>query len=288
MSMISRLSVPLRPRGLHFVLPLLVLLLVALPGLSRAADRARIEAFLNVTGFDVALDSIAFSAASAPQMLGMAPDAFGKDWERVTGEVFDTGVMRGIALDILEQTLDDGDLNHAVEFYASDLGQRLVEAENASHMIEDDSAKTAEGEAIIAGLVESGSERLELFKRMNRAIDSTGSSLRAIQEIQFRFLMAASAAGIVDLRMDTDELRGVLRQQESEMRIVLQRSALAGAAYTYRDFGEDDLLAYAEALETPQMARVYELLNAVQYEIMANRFEVLAGEMANLHPGQDI
>ena len=36
------------------------------------------------------------------------------------------------------------------------------------------------------------------------------------------------------------------------------------------------------------MQEVYELLNAVQYEIMANRFEVLAAKMANLHPGQDI
>ena len=236
----------------------------------------------------MALDSIAFSAASAPEMLGMAPDAFGADWERVTGEVFDTGVMRSIALDILEQTLDDGDLNHAVEFYASDLGQRLVEAENASHMMEDDSARIAEGESIVAGLVESGSDRVELFKRMNKAIDSTGSSLRAIQEIQFRFLMAASAAGIIDLQMDADELRAMLKQQEGQIRIALQRSALSGAAYTYRDFSDEDLTAYAEALEAPDMARVYELLNAVQYEIMANRFEVLAGEMAHLHPGQDI
>lgn len=286
--MLSRLAIPGRPEGLRLVLPLLALLLVIAPGITRGADRARIEAFLNVTGFDVALDSIAFSAASAPEMLGMAPDAFGADWERVTGEVFDTGVMRGIALDILEQTLEDGDLNHAVDFYASDLGQRLVEAENASHMMEDDSAKIAEGESIVADLVESGSDRVELFKRMNKAIDSTNSSLRAIQEIQFRFLMAASVAGIIDLRMDADELRGMLKQQEGQMRIALQRSALSGAAYTYRDFSDEDLLAYAEALETPEMARVYELLNAVQYEIMANRFEVLAGEMAHLHPGQDI
>jgi len=42
------------------------------------------------------------------------------------------------------------------------------------------------------------------------------------------------------------------------------------------------------ALEHPDMKLVYELLNAVQYEIMANRFEVLATRMADLHPPQDI
>ena len=123
---------------------------------ARAAERERIEAFLGTTGFDVALDSIAFASASAPEMLGLERGAFGADWERVADTVFDKQTMRRIALDILEQTLSDEALNHAVEFYASDLGQRLVEAENASHMIEDDTEKQAQGRALIADMVQQG------------------------------------------------------------------------------------------------------------------------------------
>ncbi len=36
------------------------------------------------------------------------------------------------------------------------------------------------------------------------------------------------------------------------------------------------------------MQEVYELLNAVQYHIMADRFEHLAGRMAGLQPAQDL
>ncbi len=36
------------------------------------------------------------------------------------------------------------------------------------------------------------------------------------------------------------------------------------------------------------MQEVYELLNAVQYEITANRFEELARRLADLTPAQDI
>jgi len=72
------------------------------------------------------------------------------------------------------------------------------------------------------------------------------------------------------------------------MRLEIQKSALAGSAYTYRDFSDGDIETYAEALEHPDMKQVYELLNAVQYEIMANRFEVLAVRMAEMHPSQDI
>jgi hypothetical protein len=262
------------------------LLLAAVP--LRAGDRERIEAFLQVTGFDVALDSIALSAGAAPRFLGLEPDDFGSDWARLTEEVFDTRVMRVIALDILEKTLDDAPLAHAAEFYTSDLGQRLVEAENLSHMIEDDEIKTAQGMALIEQMMGEEDDRLELLRRMNHAIDATEASLRALQEIQVRFLMAASAAGVIELRVDIDELRARMKQQEGRWRQILEQSALAGAAFTYRDFSNADVRAYAEALEQPLMREVYELLNAVQYEIMANRFEILAARMAELHPGQDI
>ncbi len=255
---------------------------------SSAADRAKIEAFLDITGFDVALDSIALSAGSAPQMLGVDAKDFGSEWERVSTEVFDTSKMREMALELLEPTLTDPLLDNAVEFYASDLGQRLVEAENASHMVKDDEAKQAEGIEIISDLVAKDSPRTELFKRMNQAIDSSGTSLRALQEIQFRFLLAASAAGVIELQMDGDELRAMFKSQEPQLRRLLQQSSMAGAAYTYRSFSDEDVEAYVLALEKPEMQQVYELLNAVQFEVMANRFEVLAARMAELQPAQDI
>lgn len=265
----------------------LTLLLFVLAGAVMAVERDRIEAFLNVTGFDVALDSIALSAGSAPEMLGVDKNEFGSDWERIADEVFDTSVMHDMALEILEQTLTDEALTHAVDFYASDLGQRLVEVENQTHMNEDET-KELEGQKLVADMVASGNPRLEIFERMNNAIDSSGSSLRAIQEIQFRFLMAAATAGVVELRLDPDDLRMMFKAQEPELLPILRQSALAGAAYTYRSFSDDDVAAYVEALEEPEMIQVYDLLNAVQYEIMANRFEVLAGRMTELHPGQDI
>jgi len=268
------------------VLPLLALILTV--SASRGADRDRIQAFLTTTGFDVALESIAFASASAPEMLGIDPDEFGSDWTRLTEEVFDTDEMHDTAVSILEQTLTDEALNHAVEFYASDLGQRLVEAENRSHMIEDDDAKNHEGQAIVADLIRHGTKRVESLKRMNRAIDSSETALRAIQEIQYRFLMAASASGVIDLQLDSDELREMLRQGETGLRQSMQMSALAGAAYTYQDFTDAEVIAYSEALEQPLMQEVYELLNAIQYEIMAMRFETLAARMSELRPAQDI
>jgi hypothetical protein len=196
--------------------------------------------------------------------------------------------MHGMALDILEETLGDDLLAHAAGFYATDLGQRLVAVENASHLHPDDDAKTREGEALVAEMVASGDPRVETIKRMNSAIDAAGTGARAIQEVQIRFLLAASAAGIVELQMAPEDLRAFMAAREGEVRMAIQRSALSGAAYTYQTISDADLVAYAEALEHPDMQRVYELMNAVQFEIMANRFEVLAGRMADLSMGEDI
>ena len=152
-------------RGLGLTLVALVMIL---PDAGRPAERGQVEAFLKTTGFDVALDSIALSAGDAPRMLGIDAGAFGSEWTRLTKEVFDTGTMREMALDVLEKALDPADLAHAVAFYASDLGQRLVAAENASHMMEDDAAKQEEGRRLVAEMVRTGSGRLELLKRIKK------------------------------------------------------------------------------------------------------------------------
>ncbi|CUI00893.1 DUF2059 domain-containing protein [Leisingera aquaemixtae] len=276
------------PAVLVRVLAVLCFAIAAVPLAARAADRERVEAFLEVTGFDVALDSIALSASSAPEMLGFDTGAFGSQWTDLSQDVFDTREMRGLAVEILENTLDDEALDHASAFYASDLGKRLVRAENASHLIEDDEVKQLAGNRIISGLVKEGSERVAMYQRMGSAIDAAGTGVRALQQIQFRFLMAAAAAGVIELELDAEGLRALMKEQEGDLRLSLQASSLAASAYTYQEFTDAEVQAYVEALEEAPMQRVYELLNAVQYEITANRFEELAHRMAELTPGQDI
>lgn len=281
--MLSALRVPF--------LALSFLSLVMLSGLAQptqATEKERLEAFLEVTGFDVALESIRLSADSAPQMLGLQAEDFGSEWSRLVREVFDTALMHDMAIDILSETLEDDLLDHAADFYASDLGQRLVVAENASHMKEDDELKSESGTAIIDGLVRIGSPRVALLTRLNTASDVEDISIQAIQEVQVRFLMAAAGAGVIELRMEEPDLREALRSQEGDMRTSIKQNALANAAYTYQSFSDEDVEAYAEALEHPKMQQVYALMNAVQYEIMANRFEQVAERLSNMQPSQDL
>nr|WP_299030650.1 DUF2059 domain-containing protein [uncultured Sulfitobacter sp.] len=275
----------------HFlILPLvaLTLMLGSMAAQAEAPPREKLEAFLEVTGFDVALESITLSADAAPQMLGLQAEDFGSEWKRLVAEVFQTELMHNMAIDILEKTLSDTLLAHAAGFYASDLGQRLVVVENNSHMIEEDGLKSESGGQIIEGLRSIGSPRVAILERLNGASGSEENALRSIQEVQIRFLLAAAGAGVIELQMDEPDLREAMRSQESELRTSLRKSALEGAAYTYQAFSDDEMIAYAEALEHPDMKEVYALMNAVQYEIMANRFEAVADRLRVMQPSQDL
>ncbi len=275
-------------RALPLITLALIFALIAGQNPAQAAARERVQAFLEVTGFDVALDGIALSAKNAPMMLGMQADEFGTDWARVATQVFDKDILRSTALDILEQTLSEEALAHAAEFYATPLGRRLVAVENASHTAESSEERIPVGRALVNEWVAEGSARIRYLQRMNHAIDPSGIGVKAVQEIQIRFLMAASNAGVLENEIDEGALRALMAENEAKLRLSLNESALISAAYTYRDISDEDMAAYAEALEQPLMQEVYELLNAVQYEITASRFEILAHKLADLQPGQDL
>ena len=263
----------------------LALLLWLVAGQVRAVERTEIHDFLKVTGFDVAVRSIAGSVADAPAMLGLSEEDFGPGWQSAVADLFAEAELQGLALDMLETTLSEEMRVHAMEFYGSALGRRLITVENAAHMAPDDPGAEAEGARLYA---EAGDARRALLERMAAGVDVSGVAVDAAQDFQVRFLMAASAAGLLEGELDEAALRAQLGQGRAALAETLRQSGIHGAAYTYRDFTDDELLTYVEALETPLMARVYELLNAVQYEIMANRFERLALRMGDLRAGQEL
>ncbi|WP_439111187.1 DUF2059 domain-containing protein [Lentibacter sp.] len=251
------------------------------------ADEGKLEAFLEVTGFDVALESMRVGATNAPQILGMEADDFGLRWTTLADEVFDPQDIRRDAKQLLGQALSNEMLDHAAAFYASDLGQRLVAVENAAHAVEDTPEDTLRGEALVADMVETGSARLGTFKRMNVAIDPENIGIKAAQEVQIRFLLAASDAGVIN-RIDEAVLRGLMEEQASEMALEIEAASLAGSARIYESFADEEVEAYAQALEHPLMQKVYELMNGVQYALMADRYEKLALRMAELSPSEEL
>jgi hypothetical protein len=252
-----------------------------------AADRMEYRQFLEITGFDVAITSMQQGAMAGPGIAGDAPDAFGRQYTALAERVFDPELMLERTVDMMEAVLPEALLEHGADFYGSDLGQRLVAVENESHLTDDD-VRYAEGQTIVERLGDENPGRLEDYSAMMDAIGGVDSSIRAVIEVQLRYLMAAMAAGSVDIDYSEAELRAILEEQVPEIRRNIAVYSMLGAAYTYRDMSDDEIRAYREALEDPAMQQVYEILNAIQFQVMAERYEALAAELAGLTPEQEI
>ena len=252
-----------------------------------AADRDKVAAFVDVIGFDVALESLELSAFNAPAMLGIDPGSLGPAWQASVSRTFDKDKLVAEAIDILAATLSDDMLNHGADFYASELGQRIVEAENISHLDESPD-QTAQGEALVAGFLEAGSPRPDMFRAMQDAIGGAESSVNAWIELQIRFVTAADVAGVLDLKVRPGVLRGELEARTPQMLKEIEASALASSAWTYRIFSDEEVNAYVRALEAPKMQLVYQLLSATQFELQAARYEVLAQRLLDIYSGQEL
>lgn len=253
----------------------------------KAADRTKIAQFMAVTGFDVALESMRLSARDAPNMLGLDEDDFGLSWSRLADRIFEPEALKNDALEILDNALTDDVLAHATQFYGSKLGQRLVTAENESHGLEFED-REAEGARLAQALSARGSPQPQYFLDMAESIGYVGATIKAYREVQVRFLMAASLAGLIDQRFDEVDLRAMLAQQDDEVRRAMAENLIFANAFTYRDFTDSEIEIYRDALAMPQMMEVYELMNAIHFTIMADRFERMALEMVNLTPTQEL
>ena len=254
---------------------------------AKAADRTKIAQFMAVTGFDVALESMRLSARDAPTMLGLDADDFGLSWSRLADRIFEPEALKNDALEILDNALTDNVLAHATQFYRSKLGQRLVTAENESHGL-DFEDREAEGARLAQALSARGSPQPQYFLDMAESIGYVGATIKAYREVQVRFLMAASLAGLIDQRFDEVDLRAMLAQQDDEVRRAMAENLIVANAFTYRDFTDSEIEIYRDALAMPQMMEVYELMNAIHFTIMADRFERMALEMVNLTPTQEL
>ncbi|WP_424099429.1 DUF2059 domain-containing protein [Planktomarina sp.] len=262
-----------------------LLFLMVMP--AKAADRAKIAQFMAVTGFDVALESMRLSARDAPTMLGLDADDFGLSWSRLADRIFEPEALKNDALEILDNALTDDVLAHATQFYGSKIGQRLVTAENESHGL-DFEDREAEGARLAQALSARGSPQPQYFLDMAESIGYVEATIKAYREVQVRFLMAASLAGLIDQRFDEVDLRAMLAQQDDEVRRAMAENLIVANAFTYRDFTDSEIEIYRDALAMPQMMEVYELMNAIHFTIMADRFERMALEMVNLTPTQEL
>lgn len=261
------------------------LLLSALP--LRAADRDKVAAFASVTGYDVVIKSLQRSAAASAAMAGNDTARFAQQYAVLAREVFDPELLHNRALDLLSQLLSDELLHAGADFYATELGQRLVEVENHAHET-DYASRQAEGARLVADLSRSNPARIEALGAMNDTVGNDDLTIAGLVEMQTRFILAAQMAGSQKLDLSEPELRQQLQQLAKSGLPEMRRSGVVSAAWTYRDISDSDLMDYLAALQTPEMTELYLVLNKVQFQVMVEFYEKLGARLGEIVPETDL
>ncbi|HHC30209.1 MAG TPA: DUF2059 domain-containing protein, partial [Rhodobacterales bacterium] len=201
----------------HFTRGFVLLVTMVWAVAAQSADRERLREFLTVTGFDVAITSMQDSAMAGPGIAGDAANDFGAQYTALAERVFDPDLMLERAIAIMLAGMPEDLIDHGIAFYESDLGKRLVAAENAAHATPDEE-RYKQGEALLATMVDDNRARVDDYTAMLDAIGGVEASVRAVVEVQLRYLLAAMAAGTIDIDYSEAELRALINKQAPQIR----------------------------------------------------------------------
>jgi hypothetical protein len=148
----------------------------------------------------------------------------------------------------LEPVVQGEDLENAITFFASDLGARVIELENAARRALADPDIEAEARAQFAARAGTGDSRLVQIDRMIEAGDLINRNVTSALNSNYQFLRALVDADVYDMS-DDEILADVLAEREV---IEKDTTGWLGAFMTlaYSPLTLDELTLYADFAAT--------------------------------------
>jgi hypothetical protein len=167
---------------------------------------------------------------------------FWNAWNTVTPIAYRADKILAIIDAGLDKDLTEEDKRAVLAFSESDLGKRVVAAENESAGAFDAIAEYAKTPAAYA-------DRVELYKELDResGVSETGAAI--VSNIAVAMQVAVLTA--MNASYDVAALRAELEKELAPMKKELEGESLNALAYTYRGLPVDDIKAYIEFLKTP-------------------------------------
>lgn len=293
--------VPVRP-FLAGVLPLVaVLLLGAAPHISAAQ-----EAPATTEGADAATDVLALSDAlrigEVMEVMrdegleygetlesDMFPGGGGAAWQSKVSGIYDADAMVATFNDSLSDALaGDGDTaQRAAEFFASPLGQRVVQLEiEARRALLNDAAEDA-AQLAWADMEAEDDPRAALIRRFAEVNDLIESNVTGALNSNLAFSRGLAGAGLMG-EMPQDEMLAEVWSQEDAVRTETEEWLYPYLALAYRPLSDAELTQYIDFSATPEGQR----LNRALFAAFAVLFERISTDLgaaaATQLQGQDI
>jgi len=177
----------------------------------------------------------------------------GPGWERATARIYDAARMEARFAEIFAAALPaDEDLRaQALDFFASDRGQRLITLENEARraMLDDDIDEAARDHA--AARREADDPRIALIGRFIAVNDYVESNVAGGLNANFAFYLGLRDSGTAAFDLPESEMIANVWSQEQVIRDDTEEWLYAYLFMAYQPLPDDDLRAYIAFSETP-------------------------------------
>ena len=242
------------------------------PSLSPAEDR-----LMQVTGLDALIEvmrdeGLESGAALEEEYL---PQGGGASWHTVVDGIYDTARMRAVFDTAFAGRMTVEELEAAIAFFDTDLGQRIVTLEISTRSALLDPETKAESEALIEDLRGEDSPRLDLLRDFIRVNDLVASNVAGTMNSNLAFYRGMNEGNAFQVPLTEEEMLADVWQQHDAVERDTEDWLYSYLALAYNPLTDAELSAYVDFAETPA-GRAFNRATFVAFDAM---FEHLARQL---------
>ena len=218
----------------------------------------------------------------------MFPGRGGARWEASLAAIYDTGRMERLMAEEMAARMPAEHLPALMEFFSSDLGQRIVLLEiTAREALLEDSVDEA-SRAALEEMRAAEAPRLALLEAFVTANDLVEMNVVGGLNSNYAFYLGLSAGGAFNGVMTEEEMLADVWSQEDDIRSETVDWVYSYLALAYQPLEDEELEAYTALSQTP----AGEALNSALFASFDALFTTISRELgtaaAQLMAGEDI
>lgn len=183
----------------------------------------------------------------------MFPGRGGAEWRAVVGLIYDPATMRARfdAVFAREMEADPAATAAATEFFASELGKRILELElEARRALLEDAVEDA-ARIMAEDMIAGGEPRMDALRAFAEANDLIESNVSGAMNANLAFYKGLAEGGAMEEDIPEDQMLSDVWSQEAEVRADTEEWLFSYLALAYQPLSDDDLAAYQAFSETP-------------------------------------
>ncbi|MFK8075520.1 MAG: hypothetical protein AB8B84_02965 [Granulosicoccus sp.] len=204
--------------------------------------------------------------------------------QHAVASVFETQSLRNTVLNEMRDTLSANEIRLLVEFYSSDRGRSLREAELNNGILEH-SGRFQQWYAD-TGFYGLDDDRQLALKDLESAMQATEGAVDAMIGMQVAMQVSLSPALPAEQRLSPQELLSAAQGQRMELTHAYRKSSLATIAFVFKDQPIEAIQAYTDVLQTEAGQNFVSALNTGLTKGLFNAAEQLGVSIQEILVGR--